>query len=513
MNGAQVVLFTDYIEPHVWYRPSGAYRIASELRSEGYTVQVIDCMTSLGLERLLKLVDKFVGRDTVLVGFSTTFFLGINTFTSLTGSNGKSWWFPLDPSSAGIFMDFIRYKGPNAKLVGGGPNAGDLPNSLKIDYTIIGYGEKMMSDLMGYLTKKNHLNPSITSKKLPNGSYLIDYDKKGELFNFSNSVIRWAKEDCIFPGESLPIEISRGCVFKCKFCSFPLNGKTKNDFIKCQDVMVEEFNRNYEEFGVYNYIFADDTHNDSTEKLLVLNQILPQLKKKPYFTTYLRLDLINAHKEQADILKENGLISAIFGIETLNHTAGKLIGKGLSPEKNIETLHWLREKWGHGIKTGSGFIVGLPGETKESINRLFNWLSSEDRPLSGFEVGPLYVEDPARSNKIWKSEFSIDPMKYGYTFDAKKLNYHWFNHEGEIKSFEDAHNLVMDFRKKYNKVDLHSFKMAMFSNFHMLRPDFHIDHLRYMSNKVYNNYMTKSYNYSNLKNILVDKYYGNLMAL
>jgi radical SAM superfamily enzyme YgiQ (UPF0313 family) len=28
----------------------------------------------------------------------------------------------------------------------------------------------------------------------------------------------------------LPIEIARGCIFKCKFCSYPLNGKQNLDF-------------------------------------------------------------------------------------------------------------------------------------------------------------------------------------------------------------------------------------------------------------------------------------------
>lgn len=513
MSGVQVVLFTDYKEPHVWSRPSGAYRIASELRREGYTVQVIDCMSSFGLERLLKLSNKFIGKDTLVVGYSTTFFLGLNTFVDLDGTNTKSWMFPLSPSETKIFVDYIKHLNSNIKFVAGGPNATEIPSEAKIDFTISGYAEKMLVDLMGYLTKKNYNNPALVAKKLHNGSYLLDYDKKGEQFDFSNSVIKWTKEDCLFPGESVPIEISRGCVFKCKFCSFPLNGKTKNDFIKYKDVLVEELNRNYEEFGIYNYIYADDTHNDSTDKLLLLNEILPQLKKKPLFTTYLRLDLINAHREQADILKENGLMSAIFGLETLNHQAGKLIGKGLSPEKNIETLHWLKEKWGDDIKTSSGFIVGLPGETTESLQKLFDWLSSPDRPLSGFEIGPLYVEDPGRSNKIWKSEFALDPQKYGYTFDPNDVSYHWQNKSGDIKSFKHAHELLTKFKEKYNRIDLHSFKVSMFSNFHLLEPEFHIDNLRLMSNSYYNNHMIRKYNYALLKNRLLDQYYQNLMAL
>ena len=48
---------------------------------------------------------------------------------------------------------------------------------------------------------------------------------------------------------------------------------------------------------------------------------------------------MRSHKEQYQLLKDSGLASAHFGIETLNHQAGKAIGKGLHPDKVIEELY------------------------------------------------------------------------------------------------------------------------------------------------------------------------------
>ena len=59
---------------------------------------------------------------------------------------------------------------------------------------------------------------------------------------------RWNKNDCIQTGETLPLEISRGCIFKCKFCRYPYIGKTKNDFSKSIDNVVEELEYNYNNF-------------------------------------------------------------------------------------------------------------------------------------------------------------------------------------------------------------------------------------------------------------------------
>ena len=44
---------------------------------------------------------------------------------------------------------------------------------------------------------------------------------------------------CI-PEKFCPIEISRGCIFKCKFCPFALNGKQKGEGIRCMDPIRDE---------------------------------------------------------------------------------------------------------------------------------------------------------------------------------------------------------------------------------------------------------------------------------
>ena len=41
--------------------------------------------------------------------------------------------------------------------------------------------------------------------------------------------MRFEKNDFILPGESLPLELSRGCIFKCRFCQYPNIGKDKDD--------------------------------------------------------------------------------------------------------------------------------------------------------------------------------------------------------------------------------------------------------------------------------------------
>ena len=76
----QVVIFTE-VSWGGFGRYAGTYRVATELRQAGYTVQVIEFFVQWDDDQLTKIIDKFITNETLLVGFSCTFFLvmkGIN---------------------------------------------------------------------------------------------------------------------------------------------------------------------------------------------------------------------------------------------------------------------------------------------------------------------------------------------------------------------------------------------------------------------------------------------------
>ena len=69
-----VVLFTDVCSPG-FGRYAGTYRIATELRNAGFSVQVVEYFTRWTTDELKKIIFRFVSKDTLLVGISTTFLL------------------------------------------------------------------------------------------------------------------------------------------------------------------------------------------------------------------------------------------------------------------------------------------------------------------------------------------------------------------------------------------------------------------------------------------------------
>ena len=72
----QIILFTGSTLNHM-VRSIGAYQIASRLRYHGYTVQVIDYFPTIFNSRnnlILNILNHYVSKDTLWVGFSSTFF-------------------------------------------------------------------------------------------------------------------------------------------------------------------------------------------------------------------------------------------------------------------------------------------------------------------------------------------------------------------------------------------------------------------------------------------------------
>ena len=85
----------------------------------------------------------------------------------------------------------------------------------------------------------------------------------GEQSFFSKSKTSYVEHDYILKNEVPILEIGRGCIFNCKFCSFALKGKKKLDYIKDQSLLRDELIEHYEKYGMDKYIFVDDTFNDS----------------------------------------------------------------------------------------------------------------------------------------------------------------------------------------------------------------------------------------------------------
>lgn len=413
----------------------GVHRVASEFRTNNLTCQVIHFFNRFTDHELDLIIKKYVSSDSKIIGFSTMF------------------WEHYDEKEKTLVLEKSKYIAvkikktfPNIKIIAGGPSCRlFLSNEFEglVDAIFEGFSE---NDFIDYVISiKNNKLIKFPNKKINNVSV---YSNIYGSFDFTTSYTRYEQEDFLTATDVPTLEVGRGCIFKCEFCGFALNGKKKFDYIKDPTVLKHELERNYKNFGITNYILSDDTFNDSTHKIKLLHQIFTNLPFKIKFSCYLRLDLLRAHPEQIVLLKEMGLIGAFFGIETFHPESAKLIGKGLDPDIAKQMIQDLKLKhWGNKIKIGIGLIVGLPYEPYESYEKTIEWILSEDNLADQIVPFPLTVNNPERMRASpWDSEFQKNFKKYGFSW-PNNHEYEWINSKGPVTSRKEAEEIY----KKYSE--------------------------------------------------------------
>jgi coproporphyrinogen III oxidase-like Fe-S oxidoreductase len=210
----------------------------------------------------------------------------------------------------------------------------------------------------------------------------------------------------------LPLEVARGCIFKCKFCAYPLLGKNPNDnsYIKQEDVLLREILENYEKYNTTNYFIIDDTFNERSDKIRMLLNVRDRSKLDLNFGAFNRIELISRKPEQLHLLKDLSLNSMFFGIESLNYESAKAIGKGIKKEEIAETLAKIKHVFNNKVSITTGLIIGLPYETEETFQKNFEWITREDSGADTITISPLELATSTHT----ESSFISNPEKYGY---------------------------------------------------------------------------------------------------
>ena len=397
------------------YRTAGPYVIAHHLRKNNISVQVVDYIQFMSESQLVFFLKKFLPKDKSkpsILGISTTFFQIINKRL---------------PDHIINAIVTIKSEYPKVKVVAGGARAHQLPAKYNhINYALYSYSEDITLELFNGILGKTKLDPKFKFKNT--------LSQDNTKFDIVNSDFRFSKEDCIRPNEALPLEISRGCIFKCKFCRFPHIGKKKNDYIRCVDRVREELIYNFETFGTTNYYILDDTFNETPGKVKDFYDMTQTLPFKINWCAYLRIDLIHRFPETAVWLKDAGLIGAFFGIETFHPEASALVGKGWSGKHGKDYILELKNNvWGNDVVITVSLILGIPPETWEDIEETQKWLYLNKIDNWGYHT----LSMSGNPRKFDKSEFEKDPAKYGFTFPNPENLNEWEHTSGVTKKQVD----------------------------------------------------------------------------
>jgi radical SAM superfamily enzyme YgiQ (UPF0313 family) len=325
--------------------PLGLAFLAASLEQAGVKVKILDLVVSPYSKRML---------ESVLEEFSPHF-VGTTSVT-MTFDN-----------AIGVLRD-VKSVDPNVLTVMGGPHvtfcAEDTMRTFPfLDLIALGEGEETIVDLIKEAEGKREWG-KISGIVYRNGPEILSTGIREPVADVDSLPIP-ARH--LLPlgryralGMAISMTTSRGCPFKCIFCvgRKMVGPKVRyRDPVKVVDELEYLNSLNFHQINIADDLFtAKEGHCIS-----VCNEIIRRALKVKW-TSFARVDTVS--KKVLSKMKEAGCQAVSFGIESANPEILKTIKKGITIDQVIAAVNACNEA---GVKPHASFILGLPGETPETL--------------------------------------------------------------------------------------------------------------------------------------------------
>jgi len=266
-----------------------------------------------------------------------------------------------------------------------------------IDCVLVDYAEK---EILSYLADDG----AIPLKGLiyRKGNQLVEYPEKlspefeipvpkHELFDFKKYRIPIAKN---FP--FTVVVTSLGCPYHCAFCTAGAYGYR----VRKVDNVIEEL-KYLGELGIREILFQDPTLTINTKRVVELCQKM--IHNNLHFTWSCNADIKSLNEEKIYWMKKAGCHTISIGIESGDDSILQKYSKMISTDQIKQAVDLLNK---YKIKVLGYFIIGLPGENKESILRTINLAKSLKIDIASFAIATPDVGTPLRKEAIEKGWIS-----------------------------------------------------------------------------------------------------------
>lgn len=266
-------------------------------------------------------------------------------------------------------------------LVVGGPLATSNPEEFLqcFDVAVVGEGEQTLLELVHaveYGREISNINGIVFKEKntgktiaTPPRDFHKDLDTIPfpfrELFgneSYKNYYLR------NFGYTTTSILTSRGCPFKCDFCSRPIFG---NKFRSRTARNIADEVEEVRALGYSRIWFADDCFTLNRKRLMEICNELIARHIVIGWECLSRVDTIDS--DVAEKMKEAGCVRVFFGIESGNDSVLAIMKKQVTARQAAEAVRTFKKA---GIQVGAFFILGYPGESDKTVLDTVKFASS-----------------------------------------------------------------------------------------------------------------------------------------
>jgi len=183
-------------------------------------------------------------------------------------------------------------------------------------------------------------------------------------------------------------DTSRGCPFACTFCTI-INVQGRKMRERSPQSIAAMMRRNYLEHGLSFYFFTDD--NFARKKLWreTFEEIIKLRDEGLDVCFMMQVDLAKKPKNFVTLAAKAGCTQVFIGMESVNPQ--NLEAEGKKQNKVEEYRNIIKEWHDAGVLVHTGYIIGLPWDSKEQVARDMRFLIDEVGPdqASFFMLTPL----------------------------------------------------------------------------------------------------------------------------
>lgn len=266
----------------------------------------------------------------------------------------------------------IRAKVPNASLVIYGPVVPKVLSRIQkenfIDYIIKGDPDETVEAMLNGQVE-SEINGLMFRQKdewieNPSQPFIRELDKlpfpKWELLPYEK--YRLPKSSTSSESAFLPIWSSRGCPIGCHYCPYPIGQGLPWRYRSAENV-VDEIEHLVNDLGIKYILFRDPMFSLNQKRVLKICEEINNRGIHVKWRCETRIDFLK--EETLRAMAAAGCDGINFGVESSDVEIQEGVGrKPISPEQIASHFALCR---GLGIKTFGFFIIGLPGDTVETI--------------------------------------------------------------------------------------------------------------------------------------------------
>lgn len=281
---------------------------------------------------------------------------------------------------------------PDIKIVLGGVQATLFPEEYaqdkNIDFIVKGEGELVFENLL----KAIENNGDFASVKG------LVWKINGRIINNENESLVENLDELPFPSRHLfqpdkyypsaqirgkrtfHIITSRGCPFRCGFCSCHKTFGRTYRFMSAARV-IREIKYLVEEYRADSLHFYDDTLTIHKGRIMELCELMIKNKLTLPWACFTRVDKVDRELLQA--MKRSGCYQIFYGVESGTQRLLDIIDKDITLEQIKNAVQITKEE---GIEALGSFIIGLPTETPEESERTIRFAIELDMDFAHCEI-------------------------------------------------------------------------------------------------------------------------------